>query len=164
MRNTGLFASILLSGLVGGFMFGWTVSVLPGLKAASDSTSVSTMQNINREIINPGFVIPFIVTPFVLAAASFVHFRSGQARRGWLLASACAVYTVGVLGITGVGNVPLNNSLDEFVLDTATVESLAARRRNFEAPWNRWHYLRTAASILTFAAASAATLVAIEPE
>lgn len=164
MNATSLFASILLSGLMAGFMFAWTVSVLPGLRAAPDSTSVSTMQNINREIINPGFVVPFVLAPIVLALASLAHFRAGQLRRGWLLAVACAMYVTGVLGVTGVGNVPLNNSLDEFDLNAATIESLATRRRSFETQWNRWHYARTAASMLVFSTAVAASLVTAESE
>ncbi len=164
MRNASLYVSILLSGLTGGLMFGWAVSVLPGLRSVADSTYVSTMQNVNREIINPGFVIPFIITPFILAIASLVHFRTGQPRRGWILAAAGATYVIGVLGITGLGNVPLNDALDDFELGTATVEAISARRHSYEDPWNRWHYLRTAASMIVFAATTAAALVTMEQE
>ena len=81
-----------------------------------------------------------------------------------MLTCACAMYVAGVLGVTGVGNVPLNNALDEFDLDAATIESIAARRRSYETPWNRWHYARTDASMLVFATAVAASLVEAEQE
>lgn len=164
MKDLSLFTAILFSGMIGGLMFGWTVSILPGLRKVSDLTYVSTMQTINREIINPGFTIPFTITPVVLAVAAFVHFRSGQTRRGWLLASACATYVIGVIVVTVGGNIPLNNTLDEFDISAATSDALSAQRADYEGPWNAWHYARTSASMVALALSAAAALVVAESE
>ena len=76
-RTVLLGVSILLVGSMAGLLFGWMVSVIPGLVKVEDSTYVSTMQSINIEIINPAFVIPFMATPFVVLAAGIVQLRAG---------------------------------------------------------------------------------------
>jgi len=162
MRNTTLVLSILSSGLVGGLMYGWTASVLPGLRHVNDTTYLTTMQTINRKIINPAFTIPFTITPIILAIAAVVFFRAGDARRGWLLASATATYVLGVVVVTVGGNIPLNNELDAFELSTASEAALPGMRREYEGPWNTWHYARTAASVIAFALSAVAAIVESE--
>lgn len=159
INTTLLSGSIVSTGLTAGLFYGWSVSVIPGLTRISDEAYISTMQNINRAIINPGFIVPFMGIPVVLAGASVVHFRSGDTRRGWLLAGAAATYVVGVLGVTGTRNVPLNDALDAFDLRSATSVAIAERRSSYETPWNRWHHLRAAANVASFALATAAALV-----
>jgi len=120
---------------------------------------VDTMQHINRAIINPAFVVPFMGIPLVLGGAALMQFRAGDHRRGWLLAGATATYVVGVLGVTIGRNVPLNDALDAFDLRNSTSDAIERRRTTYERPWNRWHHLRTIASVGSFALAAAAALV-----
>lgn len=162
INNAILGGSVIVTGLMSGLLYGWTVSVLPGTRRLPDSNYIETMQNINRAIINPAFIIPFIGTPAVLAVAAVVQFRAGDHRRGWLLASATATYVVGVLGVTIGGNIPLNDALDRFDPAGSTEHSIEIRRHSYERPWNRWHYLRTTAGIGSFALVSAAAIVAAE--
>jgi len=159
-----LAVSIVSAGLIGGLMFGWSVSILPGLRRVNDITFVTTMQNINRAIINPGFTLPFVATPLILAAATIAQFRAGDTRRAALLASACLTYIVGVVGVTAGGNIPLNNTLDAFDVGAADPGDIAGRRTSFEGPWNRWHAVRTVASVMVLALASVAAAVADESE
>ena len=158
-RDVVFFAGLLTSALMAGLFFAWMVSVIPGTLKTSDQAYVSTMQNINREIINPWFVIPFMTTPLVLAAASFMYFRAGQTRRGAFLAAAAATYAVGVIGITVGGNIPLNDELEAFELVGATRDALAEQRVAYEGPWNRWHNMRTLASVMAFSFAGVAALL-----
>jgi uncharacterized membrane protein len=159
INTTLLSSSVVSSGLMAGLFYGWTVSVMPGLRRVPDEAYITTMQDINRAIINPAFIIPFMGIPVILGVASVAHFRSGDTRRGWLLAGAAGAYTAGVLGVTVGRNVPLNDALDAFDLRSATTGAITDRRRSYESPWNRWHYLRTAANVASFALASAAALV-----
>ena len=160
IKTTLLSTGIISSGLMAGLFFGWTVSVIPGLRRVPDETYITTMQDINRAIINPGFIIPFMGIPVVLGGAAIVHFRSGDTRRGWLLAAATLTYVLGVLGVTMDRNVPLNDALDAFDIRSATQSALTDRRQNYETPWNSWHYLRPVANVASFSLASAAALVA----
>ena len=157
-------SGIVSTGLVSGLLYGWTVSVIPGLRRTTDIAYVGTMQHINHTIINPAFVIPFMGIPLVLGAAAITQFRAGDTRRGWMLTSAAATYVVGVLGVTIGRNVPLNDALDAFSIGQSNESSLRDRRLTYEQPWNRWHSLRTAASIASFGLASVAALVAADSD
>jgi len=151
MSNNRMRAGTMSSGLMAGLLYGWTVSVIPGLRRIPDATYIATMQDINRAIINPAFIVPFMGLPVQLAAGALARFRDGDPRRGWLMAGAAATYAAGVLGVTLGRNVPLNNALEAFALNSASNTAIAARRHSYESAWNRWHYLRTAASVAAFA-------------
>ncbi|MEQ9161358.1 MAG: DUF1772 domain-containing protein [Ilumatobacter fluminis] len=150
---------IVTTGLMSGLLYGWSVSVIPGTRRIAAGNYVDTMQHINRAIINPAFVIPFMGIPLVLGGAAWMQFRAGDHRKGWLLVGAAGTYVVGVLGVTIGGNVPLNDALDAFDLRNSSASAVEARRTSYESPWNRWHFLRTAASVGSFALAAAAALV-----
>jgi len=151
--------SILSVGLIGGLLFGWMVSVIPGLQGVGDSTYISTMQSINVRIVNPAFIIPFILTPVLLASAGILEFRAGNERRAWLLGASAVTYLLGVLAVTIGGNIPLNDALDAFDLDAASVTQAAEQRSRYEGPWNRWHTARTLASGLAFTFATTSAIV-----
>jgi len=147
-----------------GLWYGWTVSVIPGTRRVADANYIDTMQRINRAIINPGFIVPFVGIPIVIGVAAVLQFRAGDARRGWLLVSAAATYVVGVLGVTAGRNVPLNNALDAFDLDGSDGDAISTRREAYEVPWNRWHFVRTGANVVSFVLASTAALVSAESD
>jgi len=157
-----LVAALVSTALASGTFFGWQVSVIPGTRQVEDRTYVQTMQHINVRIINPGFLIPFLVTPVLLGAAAVLSHRTGNTRRAATLAAAAVLYVVGVLGVTAGRNVPLNNSLAALDLDALSTSEVAAARLAYERPWNRWHAVRTSAGVVAFAIAAAAPLVSIE--
>lgn len=159
LKNVLLGTGIVSVGLMAGLFYGWTVSVIPGLRRVSDHSYITTMQDINRAIINPAFVLVFMGIPVVLGAAAVAQFRAGDGRRAWLLTAAAGTYIVGVLGVTMGGNVPLNNALDGFELSSATADTAAERRHSYETPWVRWHNVRTAANVVSFGLAAAAAVV-----
>ena len=162
IKDALLGSSIVATGLMAGLWYAWTVSVIPGTRRIPDTTYITTMQNINKAIINPAFIIPFMGIPVLLAGAAIVQFRAGDYRRGWLLTAAGATYIVGVLGVTIGGNVPLNDALEAFDLAGSDEQAIATRRDTYETPWNRWHYLRTAANIGSFVLASAAAIASVD--
>ena len=162
LKTLLLGGGIVTTGLMSGLLYGWSVSVIPGTRRVAAGNYVDTMQHINRAIVNPAFVIPFLGIPLVLGGAAWMQFRAGDHRKGWLLAGAAGTYVVGVLGITIARNVPLNDALEAFDLGGASNEAIENRRTSYESPWNRWHYLRTAASVGAFALAAAAALVATD--
>ena len=156
--------SIVTTGLMSGLWFGWAVSVIPGTRRVADANYIDTMQHINRAIINPAFIVPFVGIPVVVGAAAVLQFRAGDARRGWLLVGSAVTYLVGVLGMTAGRNVPLNDALDAFDLEGSDADAARTRRQTYERPWNRWHYVRTGANLVSFVLASAAALVAAETD
>lgn len=159
MTATVTFVALASTALMAGLWFAWAVSVIPGTRLVPDRTYVTTMQNINRAIINPGFILPFLLTPALLAVAGIAQWRGGDTRRGALLLAAGGTYLVGVLGVTIGGNVPLNNALDRVPLADASEADLHRARTTYEAPWNRWHGARTVANL---AALTIALIAVIE--
>lgn len=154
-----LFSALLLCGTISGLFLGWTISVIPGTKLVDDRSYITTMQNINRAILNPAFMVNFLAPPFLLAVAAVLYARAGMQRRAWLLAVSAFTYAIGVFGVTMAGNVPLNNQLERFSLDDSDAGSLSSQRAMYEGPWNRWHNVRAAAGVVSFAVAAAASVV-----
>jgi uncharacterized membrane protein len=68
-----------------------------------------------------------------------------------LVAAGC--YLIGVVGVTAVRNVPLNNALDRVTPDGADEAALWSR---YLSRWTAWNHVRTVAS----AAAALALILA----
>jgi hypothetical protein len=66
----------------------------------------------------------------------------------FLLASSI-IYVVGVFLITGMGNVPLNESLARINLSIASPDDLEKYRDAFEGPWNKFNLIRTIANLFS---------------
>lgn len=153
--NIILICAAVTTALTAGLFFAWSCSVMPGFARLKDREFVAVMQACNRAIQNPVFFAAFFGAPFFLAIAAFQHYDS--ARFAYLLAAFLS-YSVGVFGVTIAGNVPLNNALDRFKLETATDEETTRQRRNFERRWNNLNTIRTICSTLALILAVIACL------
>ena len=142
-------SAALTTALMAGLFFAYFCSVNPGLHRLSDTAYLTAMQSINRAILNPVFFIVFLGAPILLPISTWIYYNQPVSFRFLLLLCSTVLYLVGVLGVTALGNIPLNEALDSFNLQTATLEEIAAQRAKFEVPWNAWHTVRTIASILT---------------
>lgn len=145
-----LIATALASALIAGLFYGYSCSVNPGLGRLSDQNYLMSMQAINRAILNPLFFASFIGTIILSPVSTFLNYGQAHSSRFLLLLAATVIYAVFVFGVTVFGNVPLNNALDKFDLQSATAAELAAQRLKFESTWNNLHNIRTIASVLTF--------------
>lgn len=148
MTKSVLLAATILSGLSAGFYYAWQVSVIPGHRHVSNATFLEGMQSINRAIQNPAFALVFFGTLLALLWANYQSFIDTAAFRFSL--AATLVYVFGVLGITMLGNVPLNTMLDQVNLNSLNADQAQALRQRFEVPWNRYHLWRTGMAILSF--------------
>lgn len=155
-----LTASIVATGMMAGLWYGWSVSVIPGTRRLASSEYVGLMQHINREILTPRFLLPFVALPLLLGGAAMLQFRAGDQRRGFVLSASAITYVIGVFGVTAAGNVPLNDALDGFDLRGSTAEQIDRRRESYEGPWNRWHTVRTVANFVAFTLAASAAVLA----
>lgn len=141
---------ILLNGLLAGLLYGYSCSVNRGLAKLSDEMYLQAFQSINREIINPVFLLSFLGTSFLLPIICVLEYSSEITISFQFLFSAFVLHFVGVLGITGLGNIPLNNQLEKFPISSANKTEISEMRSLFEKPWNRFHTIRTIASIFSF--------------
>ena len=135
-QGATLVAATLLTGLMAGLYFAFSIAVLPGLGRCDDATFVAAMRSVNRRILNAPFGLAFVGAPLVILVAGALHL-GGQAPQVifWNLA-AFLLYAL-TLGITFRVNVPLND-----LLEAGDEEAKAARAR-FERRWRRWNHART---------------------
>lgn len=143
--NIILTLTATLTALMAGLFYAWSCSVMLGFARLNDREFVSAMQKTNRAILNPVFFASFFGAPIFLVISTFLHYGFP---RFWLLFSATIIYLIGNFGVTMFGNVPLNNTLDQFNLESATDEEIARQRINFERPWNNLNTIRTISSTL----------------
>jgi uncharacterized membrane protein len=64
--------------------------------------------------------------------------------------AASIFYLAGTLGVTALGNVPLNNQLDVLNLGEMTSNNIQKFRTFYEINWNRLHLIRTVFAIASF--------------
>lgn len=145
-----LLASILFTGLTAGLCFTWSNAVIPGIGRLDNLTFLQSFQSMNRAIINPSFLIVFFSPAMLLFVNAFLFKNENQSALVSFLIAA-VLFFVGVGLVTIFKNVPLNELLDNTVLETATKVELADVRKTFEQPWNRWHMVRTVCAVASFA-------------
>jgi len=144
-----LFGSVILTGLSAGLFYAWSVSVIPGTQNVMDTVYLETMQSINRAILNPAFYLIFFGSLLFLSGASIYEFHSSKLTF-WLLLSASIFYLIGTVGITALGNVPLNDQLNVLDLATMNADKMTEFRNFYEINWNRLHLIRTVFAMFSF--------------
>ena len=141
----------IVTGLMSDLFFAYSTSVSPGLKNISDAASLASMQSINRVIQNPIFFMVFFGALILLPLNCYLQYERPVTVRSGLFLAAALVYITGAFGVTILGNIPLNNTLDKFDLSNASPESMRSMRNLFETRLNNLNLVRTLASTISFA-------------
>jgi len=133
-------AAIIMLGLMAGFFFAFSVCVMAGLNAVPADEAIGAMQAINAAVRNPVFFVTFFLTPVVAGGTSVLAFAAGDARTGFFMAAAAAVYALAAILPTASINVPMNEALaaiDPPRADAATIWS------DYSDRWTLWNTVRT---------------------
>ncbi len=149
IKSLVLFGAVIVTGLSAGFFYAWSISVIPGTQNVSNITYLETMQSINKAILNPRFYFIFFGTIAFLSIASIYEFNTNKTTF-WLILFASIFYMVGTVGVTGLGNVPLNNQLDALNLSELNNIKIGEFREYYESKWNQLHLIRTVFAVLSF--------------
>lgn len=100
------------------------------------------MKSINKKILNPIFFILFFgPVPLLIYKATSLEYLSTV---------AALTYLIGPIGVTVTKNVPFNNKLDAQDLANFTQKEERSFRKMYEPIWNKWHYIRTFISVISF--------------
>lgn len=158
LKSFILLGAVILTGLSAGLFYAWSVSVIPGTKKVADLIYLETMQSINRTILNPSFFIIFFGSILLLSIASIYEFHSSKLAFALMLASSIT-YLIGTVGVTGLGNVPLNDQLDVLKIAEMSSDKIAEFRQYYESYWNRLHHIRTVFAVLSFVLAVLALFI-----
>ena len=142
--------AILFTGLMAGVFFTWSNAVKPGIGKLSDLEYLRALQSMNRVILNNTFRIIFIGAILAVILVPIFYFNLYPKNIFWLFISAFIIYWVGAFGITVFGNIPLNEILNETILETLSLEQLKSLRTTIEVKWNNLNLIRAISSGLTF--------------
>lgn len=133
--------------LISGLLFSFTNAVSPGLKHLPDLEFLKAMKSINKEILNPLFLLCFF-SPLLLFPAAISIQQNGGFNR-WILITGFLTYLAVIL-ITAAINVPLNNQLEKLDLFHVSYKELEVFRNRFEKQWTFWNAIRTILAIFSF--------------
>lgn len=97
-------------GTVGGVMFAFSSFVMPALARLAPEAGAAAMQSINVTAVRPPLMLVLFGTAAVGVAATVVALAT-RGRAAALVAAGTGIYLVGVIGVTAVVNVPLNDRL-----------------------------------------------------
>lgn len=150
LQLLSLLGAIATTGIMAGIFFTWSNAVTPGIGRLSDLNYLKALQAMNRAILNLPFYILFIgpVVSLILTTSLFYNSPSTSTFQYLLVASL--VYIVGVFLVTILGNIPLNELLDQSNLSDLSLEELHSLRQKIEHQWNNFNWIRTLTSIFSF--------------
>lgn len=136
---------LLLTGLMAGFFYAFSVCVLPGLDRVAPSAAIEAMQGINEAVQNPVFFVTFFLTPVAAAISALVLWRSGNTAAAFWIAGGGLTYLLGAFLLTAQINVPMNNALALVDPAASNAETIW---REYSERWTFWNTMRTTASTL----------------
>ena len=139
-----LLASAVGAALVSGIFYAFSTFVMQALGRLAPREGIAAMQSINVVVINPMFMLAFFGTGVLCAAAVVLSLLADTAVALVPAAAGGVLYIFGCLGVTIVGNVPLNDRLAAVGPDDAAAETLWS---TYLVRWTRWNHVRTTASL-----------------
>ena len=146
-------AVVLGSGTAGGIFFTFSNFVMPALARLPKAQGVAAMQQINITVINPLALGVMLGTGLITLAAAVGALLNRDGGAPWLLIGSALVYLIGCIGVTILGNVPLNDRLAKVVPETDEAQSLWD---HYLTRWTFWNTARTLACLLTCAGSAIA--------
>jgi uncharacterized membrane protein len=141
--------SIIGCAVVAGVLLTFSDFVMRSLNGAKTSAGVEVMQVINREVFKTVFMTLAASVLFaapVLMGYAYVNLVGPAAA---LMIAGGAIYFGGVLVVTLVFNVPMNNRLAGW--DCAGVDAAAYWANTYFPRWTFWNWVRAIASAVSAA-------------
>ncbi len=134
-------ATAVSAAVVAGIFFAFSTFVMGALGRLAPPEGIRAMQSINVVVINPLFFAAFFGTGLLAIALLIVE---GQQPSGVTPRSAIAagLYVFGCIGVTIVGNVPLNEQLAAVDADDRGALPLW---QHYLKRWTLWNHIRTVA-------------------
>lgn len=142
------FVAAIGCGLVAGIFFAFSSFVMGALGRIPLEQGITAMQSINIVVINRSFFLAFFGTAALCLALLLGAWFRWDTVGGKLLLLGSLLYLGGVVGVTMLGNVPLNNALA--AVQPASPEG-AALWAHYLHRWTFWNTVRTVALTVSMA-------------
>jgi hypothetical protein len=151
VTKVALFISIMLDVLVSGVMWGTWLSLARTMTEYDAVTFLADGHHMIDNLATP--MAALMISAVLISAATVVLlFRAGATTAAWL-ALVGLVLMAGVMAVTLAVEVPIDNRIQTWTLDTLPADWTAIRAR-----WASFHTLRTFLSLAAVAAAVGAAL------
>lgn len=136
---------LLGAGTIGGVFFAFSSFVMRSLVALPPEMGLAAMQTINVRVLNPHFLGCFMGTALISVGCVIVGVLRLETAGSSFILCGGALYLLGTFVITGVCNVPLNNSL---ALVSQADPSSGDKWLSYARRWTLWNHLRTVSALL----------------
>lgn len=144
----GLYAAAAGSGLVAGGFFAFSTFIMAALARLPVEAGIAAMQAINIVVLRSLFLAVLMGTAVLCVVLAVAGLASPSGPDGYGLLG-CAVYLVGVMGVTMAFNVPLNNRLAR--VETGS-DGAGVIWRRYLRGWTLWNHARSVAGLAAMAA------------
>jgi uncharacterized membrane protein len=140
--------SAVLGGLMAGFFFAYSASVVLALRTLSAPEYTTIMQEINEKVLNAVFGAVFFGAVVVPVGASALVMLQGNWSTGYglLFLAGTVVYLAGTFLVTLGVHIPMNDYIATWSPISPPDEWAAVQAR-----WARWNHVRTTAALVSFA-------------
>lgn len=137
--SISLLTATLLCSLVAGFLFAFSVVVMPGIKRLNDREYIRAFQVIDGVIQDNQWLFILVWLGSIVAIIIFAVMAFKQP----IALTAVLAYLLGVQLPTFSKNIPLNNKIQSVDVDSMEEAIVNKARVDFEPHWNRWNRFRT---------------------
>ncbi len=147
MMLTYTLAALILA-LIAGVFLAFSDFIMRSLCATTPQAGIEAMQQINRKVYRSIFLVGLLgMVPVSAALALHAFVYIDGPAQPWFVAGG-AIYVVGAVLVTMLGNVPMNQRLDAMAPDGALTQRYW---RTYATYWTLWNHVRTMASALAAA-------------
>lgn len=137
-------AASLACGLVAGVFLAFSDFLMRSLDAMRPTGAVEAMQAINRKVKPSLFVVLLLVLGVVSLSIAGHALATQEGVEAHLAVAAATIYMVGVIGVTFLRNVPMNERLALFARDDP--KAVRYWSTVYRPRWTAWNHVRTLAS------------------
>ena len=131
--------------LVAGVFLGFSDFIMRGLAQAPASQGAAGMVGLNRTVYRSVFMVLLLGLVPVSGALGLLALWQLEGVARTLTLVGAGTYLIGVLAVTGMGNVPMNTRLDEM---SGKPREIAGYWPHYAQRWTRLNHARTAGSAL----------------
>lgn len=149
MSDTFVFLLLLIaalgSGLLSGVFFAFSSFIMKALTHVPDEQGISSMQTINKMVLNHTFLPTFIGTALVTVILAIYAIIDWKGLNSVYILVGSLLYLIGSFFVTIRCNVPLNNKLKHINVKNKESELFW---KEYVTKWTAWNHLRTFASFI----------------
>jgi uncharacterized membrane protein len=140
-----LWFSAVGCGLIAGVYFAFSTFIMTSFARIAPAAGIAAMNAINIDIVKSVFMPLFFGTTLAAAILAGLALSRWSGPGSMAVLTGGVIYVIGMLGVTLVFNVPLNDALAAADPSSAEGASLWAR---YVRDWTFWNHVRLIASIV----------------